>query len=177
MPQHVQYFPSLFNPIITSQNQSLNLNQNQNLHSFSTTTNPSFSNLLEPSTCYDLNWDFNHKEESAAPLLFSAHHEAASATMSATALLQKAAEIGATTSEPGNKQLCGLYSTSTLTCSGFGSDVESSVNDNSALNQMQMQMYSSSSKRRRMHNNDDDGETRDFLGVGICHPSSINGWI
>lgn len=168
-------------------------------HPFTTTT---FSNLLEPSTHYDLNWEFpsdinnipltNHIKQVSAPSLFSTSHQnhEAAATMSATALLQKAAEIGAVaTSEAAavlggsndSNKLCGLYSTSTVTCSGFGSsDVESSVNEESAINN-QMQIMYSSSKRRRMEEEIAEGETRDFLGVGIstpmCHPSSINGWI
>ncbi|XP_057796237.1 zinc finger protein NUTCRACKER-like [Salvia miltiorrhiza] len=170
-------------------------------------TNPSFSNL-PPSTFYNLNWDFTHNsspipltnhKEATISSLFSTHqnqttnHQAeASARMSATALLQKAAQIGATTTthpamilgsfglngavQDGNR-LCGLYSTSSVT-SGFGSDVESSVNENSAMNG-HPQMYPSS-KRRRLQSHDEmaeGGETRDFLGVGICHPPSINGWI
>ncbi|KAI3465798.1 hypothetical protein Pfo_022461 [Paulownia fortunei] len=168
-----------------------------------------------PPSTYHLNWDFGNKFSSngseaiannSLPLtnlkdvsvssLFSTQnqsHQPASARMSATALLQKAAQIGATTTDPsflgnfglkcsdnnpiqGGNKLCGLYSTSSVT-SGLGSDVESSVNDPSSLNQLQMYP----SKRRRLQNEEiTEGETRDFLGVGIqpiCHPSSINGWI
>ncbi|KAK4438738.1 Zinc finger protein MAGPIE [Sesamum alatum] len=182
-------------------------------HVHSLINNPC-SNPL-PSNYNQMHWDFGNKlssngadhhdltnnplpvKEASVPSLFSTQnqsHQPSTATISATALLQKAAEMGATTNDPsflgnfglkgsdnisvqdGNK-LCGLYGTSSAT-SGLGSDVESSVNDLSAMNQMEMY----SSKRRRVANDREiiGGETRDFLGVGvqsICHPSSINGWI
>jgi hypothetical protein len=115
--------------------------------------------------------------------------------MSATALLQKAAQIGATSTDPsflgsfalksnakkvqdGNK-FCGLYGSSPVSTNP-ASDVENSGSDQiSSLNQLQMYP-----KRQKIFQSDQDspagGQTRDFLGVGvqaICHPSSINGWI
>lgn len=171
--------------------------------------------MNNPTSSYNhqLNWDFGNKlgnedlistnntipiaisnvKEVSVPSLFSHHHDQpSSATISATALLQKAAQIGATTSDSsmlgsfgikgsdsifvhhqdGNK-LCGLYSTTTNSAtSGLGSDVELSVNN---LNHLEM---FPPSKRRRLSNEE---ITRDFLGVGIqsiCHPSSINGgWV
>ncbi|KAI3457186.1 hypothetical protein Pfo_013849 [Paulownia fortunei] len=181
------------------------------------THNPLINNPSSnpPPSTYQLNWDFGNKlspngaedltnnpiplsnvKEVSVPSLFSTQnqsHQPSTATISATALLQKAAQIGATTTDPsflgnfglkgsdnisvqdGNK-FCGLYGASSAT-SGLGSDVESSVNDLSALNQLDMYP----SKRRRLPNEEiSGGETRDFLGVGIqsiCHPSSINGWI
>ncbi|KAK6157183.1 hypothetical protein DH2020_011431 [Rehmannia glutinosa] len=142
-------------------------------------------------------------KEISVPSLFSTQnqisHQISTPNISATALLQKAAQIGATTNDQpsnflgnfgikgsdqnisgqdGNK-FCGLmYGTSSGT-SGLGSDVESSVNDLSALNQLEMY---NPSKRRRLGNEEiTEGETRDFLGVGmqsICHPSSMNnGWM
>ncbi|XP_042066006.1 zinc finger protein NUTCRACKER-like [Salvia splendens] len=206
MPQH---FPSIFKPINDQTLDPIHELTHSTQDHHPPFANPSFSNL-PPPTFYNLNWDIthtspnipNHKEATVSSL-FSTHqnqtssnHEAeASARMSATALLQKAAQIGATTTDPamilgsfgvkcndingldGNR-LCGLYSTSSVT-SGFGSDVESSVNENSAMNG-QLQMYNSSKRRRVQSYEEEGGETRDFLGVGInpiCHPSSINGWI
>ncbi|KAL5793707.1 hypothetical protein ACOSP7_002301 [Xanthoceras sorbifolium] len=121
--------------------------------------------------------------------------------MLATALLQKAAQIGATSTDPsflgsfgfksnsnqvqeGNKY-CGLGYGSNTIASGLGSDhhvvLENSVSSDhiSTLNQLQMYL----AKRRHLQSEDSNGggQTRDFLGVGVqaisCHPSSINGWI
>ncbi|XP_047945073.1 zinc finger protein NUTCRACKER-like [Salvia hispanica] len=205
MPQH---FPSIFKPINDQTLDPIHELTHSTQDHHPPFANPSFSSL-PPSTFYNLNWDTthtspnipNHKEATVSSLFsthqnqISSNHEAeASARMSATALLQKAAQIGATTTDPamilgsfgvkcndngldGNR-LCGLYSTSSVT-SGFGSDVESSVNENSAMNG-QLQMYTCSKRRRVQSYEEEGGETRDFLGVGInpiCHPSSINGWI
>jgi len=147
----------------------------------------------------------NVKEAAAAsqlasvPSLYSTQqqqsHQTTSANMSATALLQKAAQIGATSTDPsflgsfalksnakkvqdGNK-FCGLYGSSPVSTNP-ASDVENSGSDQiSSLNQLQMYP-----KRQKIFQSDQDspagGQTRDFLGVGvqaICHPSSINGWI
>lgn len=154
------------------------------------------SSISPPSTYHLMNWDLgngnlSNAKEVSVPCLFSTQtqsHQPSNAAISATALLQSAANIGATQTGPnpflesfglkdnGNK-LNGFYGTSSGT-SGVGSDVEHSVNDISALNQLEMYL----SKRRRLSNEEvaTGGETRDFLGVGlesICHPSSINGWI
>ncbi|WCJ30903.1 C2H2-like zinc finger protein [Euphorbia peplus] len=128
----------------------------------------------------------------SVPSLFSTQqtHCGNSSNMSATALLQKAAQIGATSSDPnflgtfglkcsnnntqlvqdqGNYKLCGLY--------GSNDDLEEIS---------QFQMYRPPIKRQKLQsieqeNGGEGGQTRDFLGVGmhhaICHPSSINGWI
>ncbi|CAI9089308.1 OLC1v1023865C1 [Oldenlandia corymbosa var. corymbosa] len=131
-------------------------------------------------------------------------HSSAAATISATALLQKAAQIGATTSTTDQSLFLGSF--------GFKSNDDSSIHDQEGLkfselhgttttttstnlqssgihhdhllSMNQLQMYPS--KRRHIQSEDTTtaaaggGHTRDFLGVGvqpICHPSSINGWI
>ena len=129
----------------------------------------------------------------SVPSLYSIQHHShqTPSNMSATALLQKAAQMGATSADPflgsfglkcdsssiliqdGNK-FCGLYTTNQLPTN----DIENNnPKDLSTFNQLQMYP----AKRRNTQNDDTTGgQTRDFLGVGvqtICHPSSINGWI
>ncbi|XP_044465557.1 zinc finger protein MAGPIE [Mangifera indica] len=134
----------------------------------------------------------------SVPSLYSSQHShhATSANMSATALLQKAAQIGATSTDSsflgsfglkcsnnqvqdGNKY-CGLYgSNSNPVGINLGSDVENSGSDITTLNQLQM--YPAAKRRHLQSDDSRGGQTRDFLGVGVqaisCHPSSINGWI
>lgn len=129
----------------------------------------------------------------SAPSLYSTqhqHHQPPPANMSATALLQKAAQIGATWTEPSfhgsvgvkynSKQVQdenrynGLFGPNP-TPINLETNLDSSMNNLSTLNQLQMYP-----RKRPNTQKDDIGEqTRDFLGVGvqtIC-PSSINGWI
>ncbi|XP_073126261.1 zinc finger protein MAGPIE-like [Henckelia pumila] len=116
-------------------------------------------------------------------------HQPSSATMSATALLQKAAQIGATTTDPSILGKFGFKSNDsiiTLQENSFGqvcgaSSVSSelvSAEENGLSALKQPQMYPS--KRHRATNEEISvGETRDFLGVGmqsLCQPPSINGW-
>ncbi|KAL5998834.1 hypothetical protein ACLOJK_009782 [Asimina triloba] len=132
----------------------------------------------------------------SAPSLYSTQHHShqpTPANMSATALLQKAAQIGSTSSDPsflsafglkctsnppllqGENKYNGLLAPSLITPS-FSSDLESSLNNLSSSNQSQMYP----SKRQNTRRDDQEGgQTRDFLGVGVqtlC-PSSINGWM
>ncbi|CAA3028836.1 zinc finger NUTCRACKER-like [Olea europaea subsp. europaea] len=162
--------------------------------------NPCASNPPAPTTTYQLNWDFtknlnfpkasddqlscnslplsniNAKElAGSAPSLFSTQHQSSTANMSATALLQKAAEIGATTTDPSLLGNFGLKCTENPVQNAVTTRLGS---DFSALNQLQM--YPSMRHHIQNQENIIEGETRDFLGVGIqsiCHPSSINGWL
>ncbi|KAL7086971.1 hypothetical protein ACP275_13G036400 [Erythranthe tilingii] len=160
--------------------------------------NPSSSN-------YHLNWDLannpiplSNAREVSAPSLFSTqnHHQQSNATISATALLQKAAQIGATTTttttttqdhhpslilgsfggensnnmvvqeDHGNK-FCGLYGTSSAATSGGG--LGNSDVESSVVNDfspLNQMEINYLSKRRRLLSSD-EGETRDFLGVGV----------
>ncbi|KAM7276337.1 hypothetical protein ACFE04_018203 [Oxalis oulophora] len=158
-----------------------------------------------------LNWVFGNKLISSpingheiplsstvnAPSLFSTQHQVlpSSTNMSATALLQKAAQIGATntttTTNPlffdsfemkGEDKYCGLYVNSSTITNNLGSDdVESSANDIhvSSLSQMYPP-----AKRRHVSNEENKsattaqgGRTRDFLGVGVQSIPSINQWV
>ncbi|KAL2483365.1 Zinc finger protein MAGPIE [Forsythia ovata] len=121
----------------------------------------------------------NHQLSGSVSSLFStqqqSHQQTSAANMSATALLQKAAQIGATTTDPSLLGNFGLKCTENPiqnpVTTGLGSDF-------SALNHLQM--YPSMRHHIQNQENITEGETRDFLGVGIqsiCHPSSINGWI
>ncbi|KAL7250643.1 hypothetical protein ACSBR1_012628 [Camellia fascicularis] len=205
-----------------------NLQEIHQIGSLSSSTlygDPLVSCSNPPPTDYQLNWVFGNKLSSkngeeeltstslplsnfkdqlvSVPSLYSTQHHSHQTLLpniSATALLQKAAQIGATSTDPsflgsfglkcssnnqvqdGNK-LCGLYGTTNpiKTSHGNRSDVESSLNDLSTFNQLQ----NYPSKWRNIQNEDSSnnsvgGETRDFLGVGIqsiCHSSSVNGWI
>ncbi|GAV75952.1 hypothetical protein CFOL_v3_19428 [Cephalotus follicularis] len=152
-----------------------------NVHEELTSTSLPMTNVKETGT----------DQLASVPSLFSTQqqhsHITSAANMSATALLQKAAQIGATTTDPSflgcfglkcnSNQVqdantyCGLFGSSTIT-NNIGSDVESSANDISTLNQMQLYPC----KRRQIRRDDNSGgHTRDFLGVGV--QATINQWM
>lgn len=203
-----QHFSSIFKPISTThelidptkQGLSLWMGQTNNNQEMPQSLfneiplNVSISNPPPPSD-YHFNWVLGNKHQScdADEQLTSTSSVLPSANMSATALLQKAAQMGATTSNIrvlDESKYCGLYGTSSA-CTGLGSttDVESSSVSDQLCSLNQFQMYPA--KRRHIQSDQETGsrgggggggggQTRDFLGVGvqpICHPPSVNGWI
>lgn len=175
-----------------------------------------------PDNNYQLNWVFGSKtnningEElgvvtnntsastssvttSSIPCLYSTQHPQTSSSnsshiMSATALLQKAAQMGATsttTNSPNDPFFLGnfglmkrnignnvdhqagsLFGTSNSTTTNLGSDVDVDVEGGSSVDDIDlstMTMFNPAAKRQRTLPSDghqDGGQTRDFLGVG-----------
>lgn len=186
-----QHFSTIFKPMMSTEDTRgglslwmLNTQQQQltpPLFGDSSSSIVSISNINQPpppQPDYAFNWVFetntnNNKlptsepiREVSVPSLYSSQQVVmSSANMSATALLQKAAEMGATTS--------------TSDASFFGlktsNNNQENVNNISTLNELHV------AKRRREESGGVGGETRDFLGVGVqeisVHPSTINGWI
>ncbi|KAM7498057.1 hypothetical protein LguiA_022471 [Lonicera macranthoides] len=198
-PSMAQHFSSIFKPISTTHElidpttQGLSLwmgqtNNNQEMPESLFNEIPlSVSISNPPPSDYHFNWGLGNKHQScdADEQLTSTSSILPSANMSATALLQKAAQMGATTSNIrvlDDSKYCGLYGTNSA-CTGLGSttDVESSSVSDQLCSLNQFQMYPA--KRRHIQSDQEGGaggQTRDFLGVGvqpIRHPPSINGWI
>lgn len=137
-----------------------------------------------------------NKEMVSVPSLYSTqlsstNSHSAAANMSATALLQKAAQIGATSSV--DSSFFGSFglkcnnsttttTTSTITpvqdgnnnksCGLYGSTPISSVSSHGINNNVEnpegeiLQIYPPPAKRRHVQAEDAGGQTRDFLGVG-----------
>ncbi|KAJ8633463.1 hypothetical protein MRB53_026799 [Persea americana] len=178
---------------------------------------PSASCTNPQSTDYQLTWGCGNKDSSSnsgkltstplpagnikdvdspqmvsAPSLYSSqhyNHHPPLANMSATALLQKAAQMGVTLTNPSFRGSLGVKYHSTHLQGGneyneerslnpiisnYKADLESSIDDISLMNHPQSYLMRSSSQK-----DDQEGQTRDFLGVGVqalC-PSSVHGWV
>ncbi|XP_043701937.1 zinc finger protein MAGPIE-like [Telopea speciosissima] len=175
-------------------------------------TDPFTSYPNPPQSEYQLNWAYGIKlsetnaremtstslplrtiKEVGSPQLVSVpslysnqhqHHQLPTANMSATALLQKAAQIGATSTDPTFFGNFGVNKCSNTQVEDennyeglFGPNPTQNEKQTGLSTLNQLQMYPR--KSPNCQKDDTGGETRDFLGVGvqtIC-PSSINGWI
>lgn len=149
----------------------------------------------------ELNYSTDQPHVSSVPSLYINQHQVyqtsnASTNMSATALLQKAAQIGATsTTDPsvnilGNfgsisrnndiSQFCGFFNSPPLSDQVptsvkhiIGSNHIDDHDHNDVLNGLDTQMYPSKRRHITVQNNKDQngggsgGQTRDFLGVGV----------
>lgn len=167
-----------------------NPHQVNNFHYPTTTTTTTTTNsdvLSVPSL-------FSNEEQQSSHQFMSS-----SPNMSATVLLQKAAQIGVTTDHPSSlMESFGLKFSSitdgkALLSGIYGSMINSNSNnviiplsEEDHHHHHHHHLYSAPPAKRMRHTvseesvNGGEGETRDFLGVGmhtICHPSTVNGWI
>lgn len=161
-----------------------------------------------PSDHYQLNWvlgsnnklsssnNAHHQDQltitsSAAanslPSLYT--HQTPSANMSATALLQKAAQIGATSTD--TSSLLGSFGLKCNSNSTTASQGVTQVQDgskvcglygtveNTGAHDHLLHMHPAKRRHIQSEESAGGGQTRDFLGVGgqtICHSSPINGY-
>ncbi|KAK1324289.1 Zinc finger protein MAGPIE [Acorus calamus] len=115
-----------------------------------------------------------------APSLYSNQHRhhrqvAAAPDMSATALLQKAAQMGVTTSAAADPSSFfgggGLFDMKCKNCFDHPNRLQGGFGAGEVVRD-RVNMSNSSRK-----DDGGEGETRDFLGVGVMCPPSIQGWI
>ncbi|EEF44363.1 nucleic acid binding protein, putative [Ricinus communis] len=168
-------------PIFGSKLSSTNAHHHEELTS--TTSSLPLNNVKEAAAAVQL---------VSVPSLYSTQQQpnqtAPSANMSATALLQKAAQIGATSTDPtflgsfglksstnnsqvqdqGSNKFCGLiYGSNPTITNIIASDHVENNNDISRLNQLQMYMPSGPvAKRQKLHSHDHDQDTSAAAAVG-----------
>lgn len=207
---HHQPLVSCSNPPPSDYHQQLNwVLGSSNNNKLSSNSSTITTNEELTTTSLPLRNSNNVKEATASnnqlvsvPSLYSTQHTSphqtpSSANMSATALLQKAAQIGATSTESsflgsfglkcrnnntqvqdGNNKFCGLYRSNHISSTAAGHGINGINNVDNQEGDHLLQIYPAA-KRRHVQGSEEGaaavgggggggrGQTRDFLGVGV----------